>query len=75
VLLYDEKLRRVRSAKLTQHYTGPCEIIAVDDVNVTLKLPKNKTLKLIFVVTCIMLYSSEISPTRCNNCGFILHNG
>ena len=26
---------------------------------------------LIFVVPCIMLYSGEISPTRCNNCVFI----
>ena len=25
---------------------------------------------LIFVVPCIMLYSGEISPTRCNNCVF-----
>ena len=32
-------------------------------------------LNLIFVVPSIMLYSSEISPTRCNNCGFILRNG
>ena len=30
---------------------------------------------LIFVVPSIMLYSSEISPTRCNNCVFILRNG
>jgi len=45
VLLRDEKVRRGRSAKLTQPYTGPYEIIAVDDVNVTLKLPKNRTLK------------------------------
>ena len=30
---------------------------------------------LIFVVPSIMLYSSEISPTRCNNCIFILRNG
>ena len=30
---------------------------------------------LIFVVPSIMLYSSEISPTRCNNCVFILLNG
>ena len=30
---------------------------------------------LIFVVPCIMLYSGEISPTRCNNCVFILRNG
>ena len=30
---------------------------------------------LIFVVPSIMLYSSEISPTRCNNFVFILRNG
>ena len=30
---------------------------------------------LIFVVPSIMLYSSEISPTRCNNCVFFLRNG
>ena len=30
---------------------------------------------LIFVVLSIMLYSSETSPTRCNNCVFILRNG
>ena len=28
-------------------------------------------LYLIFVVPCIMLYSGEISPIRCNNCVFI----
>jgi hypothetical protein len=32
-------------------------------------------LYLIFVVPSIMLYSSEISPTRCNNCVFIHRNG
>ena len=30
---------------------------------------------LIFVVPSIVLYSSEISPTRCNNCVFILRSG
>ena len=30
---------------------------------------------LIFVVPSIMLYSGEISPTRCNNCVFIFRNG
>ena len=45
MLLHDEKVRRGRAAKLTQPYIGPYEIIAVEDVNVTLKLPKNKTLK------------------------------
>ena len=33
------------------------------------------TENLIFVVPSIMLYSSEISPTRYNNCVFILRNG
>ena len=45
VLLHDEKLRRGRSAYMTQPYIGSYEIIAVDDVNVTLKLPKCETLK------------------------------
>jgi len=45
VSLHDEKFHRGRSAKLTQPYIGPYEIIAVEDVNTTLKLPKNKTLK------------------------------
>ena len=33
------------------------------------------SLNLIFVVPNIMLYSSEISLSRCNNCVFILRNG
>jgi hypothetical protein len=33
------------------------------------------SINLIFVVPSIMLYSSEISPKRCNNCVFILRNG
>jgi hypothetical protein len=45
MLLHDETVRRGRSAKLTQPYIGPYEIIAVDYVNVTLRLPKNRTLK------------------------------
>ena len=36
---------------------------------------KTHFLFLIFVVPSIMLYSSEISPTRCNNCVFILRTG
>ena len=32
-------------------------------------------INLIFVVVSIMLYRSEISPTRCNNCVFILRIG
>ena len=40
-------------------------------VNVSIFLP----FFLMFVVPSIMLYSSEISPTRCNNCVFILRNG
>jgi transposase InsO family protein len=45
VLLNEERVRRGRSAKLTPPYIGPYEIIAVDGVNITLKLPKNRTLK------------------------------
>jgi hypothetical protein len=45
VLLHDEKIRRGRSAKFSPPFIGPFEIISIDDVNVTLKLPRNKTLK------------------------------
>jgi hypothetical protein len=45
VLLPDEKIRRGRSAKLSPPFIGPYEIIEVDDVNITLRLPKNRTLK------------------------------
>jgi len=45
VLLHEEKLRRGRSAKLSPTYIGPYEIISVDGVNITLQLPRNKTLK------------------------------
>jgi len=45
VLLHDEKIRRGRSAKLSPPFIGSYEIIAVEDVNVTLRLPRNKTLK------------------------------
>jgi hypothetical protein len=41
VLLRDEKIRRGRSAKLTAPYIGPYEILDIDDVNITLKLPRN----------------------------------
>ena len=45
VLLHDEKIRRSRSSKLSLPYIGPYKIISVDDVNITLQLPRNKTLK------------------------------
>ena len=45
VLLHDESIRRGRSAKLSAPFIGPYDIIDIDDVNVTLKLPKNRTLK------------------------------
>jgi len=45
VLLHDEKVRRGRSAKSSPPFIGPYEIIAVKDVNVTLRLPRNKTLR------------------------------
>jgi hypothetical protein len=45
VLLHDEKVRRGRSLKLTPPWMGPYLVTEVDDVNITLKLPKNRTLK------------------------------
>jgi len=45
VLLHDERVRRGRSAKLSSPYIGPYEILDIDGVNVTLKLPRNRTLK------------------------------
>ena len=38
----------------------------------SVRFGKQTAIFLIFVVPSIMLYSSEISPTRCNNCVFIL---
>jgi hypothetical protein len=43
VLLHDEKFRRGRSAGLSPPWIGPYE---VDDVNVNLRLPRNRTLKI-----------------------------
>ncbi|PNF14896.1 hypothetical protein B7P43_G05140 [Cryptotermes secundus] len=45
VLLHDEKVRRGRSLKLSPPWIGPYEVTEVEDVNVTLKLPRNRTLK------------------------------
>ena len=45
VLLHDEKVSRDRSAKLSPPWIGPYQIVDVDDVNVTLGLPRNRTLK------------------------------
>jgi hypothetical protein len=45
VLLNDQMVRSGRSAKLCSPYIGPYEIIDIDDVNVTLKLPRIRTLK------------------------------
>ena len=58
-------------------------LAAVSQVARNIKVPKVTVWEtefilpkfLIFVVPSIMLYSSEISPTRCNNCVFILRNG
>jgi len=54
VLLHDERIRRGRSAKLSSPWVGPYDIVDIDDVNVTLKLPHNKTLKLhaLLLTTC-----------------------
>lgn len=45
VLLHDEKIRRGRSAKLLPHSIEPYKIMDVDDMNIALKLPRNRTLK------------------------------
>ena len=45
VLLHDDRVRRGRSAKLTTPWIGPYEIVDIDDVNVTLRLTRNRTLK------------------------------
>jgi len=42
---HDEKIRRGRSAKLLPHLIEPYEIMDVDDMNIALKLPGNRTLK------------------------------
>lgn len=44
VLLCNKKVCRGRLAKLSQPWIGPNETISVD-VNITLKLPRNKSLK------------------------------
>jgi len=43
VLLHDEKVGRGRSSKLSKSWKGPYEVIALDDVNVSLKLRRNRT--------------------------------
>jgi len=40
-VLPDEKIRRGRSAKLSPSYIGPYEIIDMDDINITLNIPRN----------------------------------
>jgi hypothetical protein len=45
VLLHDEKVRGGRSLKLTPPWIGHYLVTEVYDVNITLKLPKNRTLK------------------------------
>jgi hypothetical protein len=45
VLLHDERIRRGRSAKLSPPFICPYEILAVEDINVTLKLPRNTVLR------------------------------
>ena len=45
VLLHDERIRRGRLQKLSPPWIAPYEITDVDDVNITLKLPRHRTLK------------------------------
>jgi len=47
--------------------------VAVPEV--LIEIPNTYRGRLIFVVPSIMLYSSEIILTRCNNCVFIFRNG
>ena len=45
ILLHDEKTRQGRSSKLSPPWIGPYKITDIDDMNITLKLPRNRTLK------------------------------
>ena len=45
VSLHDVTVRRGRSSKLSKSWIRPYEVTTLDDVNVTLKLPRNRTLK------------------------------
>ena len=62
LLVWVTAKRRYRSVSYMQH---PFDIP---------RLKQHQFMHLIFVVPCIMLYSSETSPTRCNNCVLILRN-
>jgi hypothetical protein len=55
-LLQEERIRRGRSLKLSPPWIGPYEITEVDDVNIALKLPRNKTLK---------VHSNRVKPFFC----------
>ena len=50
------------------------ELCSLAVISVNIVLLDAHQLHLIFVVPSFMLYSSAISPTRCNNCVFILRN-
>ena len=41
VLFYDESVRRGRSRKLIAQWVGPCAVLAVDGVNVTIRKVRN----------------------------------
>jgi hypothetical protein len=56
VLLHDERSRRGMSEKLSQPYIGPYKIIAFGDVKVTLKLPRNKTVR---------VHANRLKPLFC----------
>ena len=45
VLLHDEHVRLGRSVKLCQPYIISYEVISIDDVNITLRLPRKRTVK------------------------------
>ena len=57
-----------------EFYTGlaACENVheqleILNFLTICVETKKSREQSLIFVVPCIMLYSGEISPTRCNN--------
>ena len=60
--------RRMEKIIWTDHVRNDEVLIRVKEQrNILHEISKGN---LIFVVPCIMLYSGEISPTRCNNCVF-----
>jgi hypothetical protein len=45
VLLHEERITRGKQPKLSPPWIGPYEVADVDDANITLKFPRNRTIK------------------------------